>query len=205
MRIAVIGASKGIGLATVREALARGHEVSAIARTPADLKDPKLKWFAGDARDASLLAHALGGADAMVTALGVPDPWHATTLFSEAMAALIAAQGPQRSLLVTGISAGDSRGHNGWFYDRVIFPLALAKSYVDKDRAEALLQQSTLDWTIVRPGRLTNGPKKNKVEALVGVENYRHGVISRANVAGFVLDCVEKNKFVRQTPGVISA
>ncbi|HEY5239132.1 MAG TPA: NAD(P)H-binding protein [Rhizomicrobium sp.] len=205
MRIAVIGASKGIGLAIVREALAHAHEVSAVARTPTDVKDPKLQWFAGDARDAGLLARALAGADASVTALGVPDPWHATTLFSEAMAALIAAGGPQRSLLVTGIGAGDSHGRNGWFYDRVIFPLALAKSYVDKDRAEALLQQSTLDWTIVRPGRLTNGPKKNKVEALVGVENYRHGVISRADVAGFVLDCIEKNAFVRQTPGVISA
>ena len=204
MRVAIIGASKGIGLATLREALARGHEVSAVARTPADVKDQKLQWFAGDARDADLLTHALDGADASVTALGVPDPWHPTTLFSKAMAALIAARGPQRSLLITGIGAGDSRGRNGWFYDRVIFPLALAKSYVDKDRAEALLQKSGHDWTIVRPGRLINGPKKNKVEALVGVENYRHGVISRADVAGFVLDCIEKNVFVRQTPGVIS-
>jgi len=204
MKIAIIGASRGTGLATVKEALARGHAVSGIARNPATLAHPKLEWIKGDARDAGVLAHALNGADTSVVALSVPDPWNPTTLFSGAQTALIAANGPKRSLLVTGIGAGDSRGHNGWFYDRVIFPLLLAKSYVDKNRAEALLQQSTLDWTIVRPGRLTNGPKKNKVEALVGVENYRHGVISRADVGAFIVDCIEKNAFVRQTPGVIS-
>ncbi|HSZ74860.1 MAG TPA: SDR family oxidoreductase [Rhizomicrobium sp.] len=201
MKITIIGASRGTGLATAKEALARGHEVAGIARNPADMKHPKLTWFAGDARDANVLAHALAGADASVVALSVRDPWNPTTLFSEAQAALLDANGPKRSILVTGLGAGDSKGHNGWFYDRVIFPLVLAKSYVDKDRAEALLQKSNLDWTIVRPVHLTNGPKKNKIETLIGVNNYRYGDISRADVGTFILDCLEQNKFLKQAVG----
>jgi hypothetical protein len=85
----------------------------------------------------------------------------------------------------------------------VLFPVFLARSYADKDRAETFLQKSDLDWTIVRPGRLTDGPKKNKVEALLTPETYRYGSISRADVAAFVLGCVEKGTYLRQTPQIV--
>jgi putative NADH-flavin reductase len=206
MRIAIIGGSKGTGLATAQEALARGHEIVIVSRSDPRLIQNGVRWLAGDARDATVLERALEGVSAAVTALGVSQTWKKTALFSQAEEALVHTMrhaGLKRTVLVTGLGAGDSRGRQGWLYDNVLFPALLARSYVDKDRAEAVLQQSDLNWTIVRPGRLTNGAKKNRVEALLTPETYRYGAISRADVASFVLDCIEQGTFLRQTPQLV--
>jgi len=206
MRIAIIGGSRGTGLAVAREALERGHEVVIVSRTDPRLIQDKVRWLGGDARDSTVLERALQGCSATVTALGVSQTWRDTWLFSQAAAALVRAMqsaGLKRTVLVTGLGAGDSRGHQGWLYDNVLFPVLLERSYRDKDRAEAVFQKSDLNWTVVRPGRLTNGPKKGKVEALLTPETYRYGSISRADVAAFVLDCVEKASFLRQTPQIV--
>jgi len=206
MRIAIVGGSRGIGLAVAHEALARGHETVIVSRSDPRLIRDGVHWLGGDARDATVLERALEGASAVVTTLGVTQTWQETNLFSQAQVALSRAMdnaGLKRAVLVTGLGAGDSRGHQGWLYDNVVFPLFLARSYADKDRAEAILRKSDLNWTILRPGRLTDGPKKNKVEALLTPETYRYGTISRADVAAFVLDCIEQTTYLRQTPQIV--
>lgn len=206
MRIAIIGGSKGTGLAIAHEALARGHEIVIVSRSDPRLIRNGVRWLAGDARDTTVLERAMEGVSATVSALGVVQTWKRTRLFSEGAESLVDAMthaGVKRTVLVTGLGSGDSRGHQGWFYDRIVFPLMLAGSYADKDRAEAVLQKSDLNWTIVRPGRLTNGPKKNRVEALLTPETYRYGSISRADVAAFVLDCIEQATFLRQAPQLV--
>ncbi len=206
MRIAIIGGSKGTGLATAQEALARGHEIVIISRSDPRLIQNGVRWLAGDARDATVLEKALDGVSATVTALGVTEPWKKTSLFSQAEEALVSSMahaGLKRTVLVTGLGAGDSRGRQGWLYDNLLFPLLLARSYADKDQAEAILQKSDLNWTIVRPGRLTNGAKKNRTEALLTPETYRYGAISRADVGAFVLDCIEQGTYLRQTPQLV--
>ncbi|HEY4125545.1 MAG TPA: NAD(P)H-binding protein [Rhizomicrobium sp.] len=206
MRIAIIGGSRGTGLATAHEALARGHEVMIVSRTDPRLIRDGVAWLTGDARDATVLERALTGVGAVVTALAVPQTWKNTNLFSQAEEALVHAMhhaGLKRTVLVTGLGAGDSRGRQGFVYDKLLFPAMLARSYADKDRAEAVLQKSDLDWTIVRPGRLTNGVKKNRTEALLTPETYHYGAISRADVASFVLDCIEQRTFLRQTPQLV--
>ncbi|HVZ69497.1 MAG TPA: SDR family oxidoreductase [Rhizomicrobium sp.] len=206
MRIAIIGGSRGTGLATANEALARGHEVVIVSRTDPRLIEDRVRWLAGDARDSTVLERAVEGCSATVTALGVTQTWRSTQLFSQAAVALIRAMqnaGLKRTVLVTGLGAGDSRGHQGWLYDNVLFPIFLSRSYADKDRAEAIFQKSSLDWTIVRPGRLTNGPKKANMEALLSPETYRFGSISRSDVAAFILDCIEKGTFMRQSPQIV--
>ena len=80
-----------------------------------------------------------------------------TTLFSKATRVLVdamQAKGVKRLLVVTGLGAGDSRGHGGLLYDAVLFPLVLKRVYDDKDVAEQIVKASGLDWTIVRPGAL---------------------------------------------------
>ncbi|HVP86234.1 MAG TPA: SDR family oxidoreductase [Rhizomicrobium sp.] len=206
MRIAIIGGSRGVGLAVANEAVARGHEVVIVSRSDPRLIQDKVHWLGGDARDSTVLERAVKGCDATVTALGVTKTWSNTNLFSQSAVTLVRTMqdaGIKRAVLVTGLGAGDSRGHQGWLYDNVLFPVFLARSYADKDRAEAIFQKSNLDWTIVRPGRLTNGPKKDTVEALLTPETYRYGSISRADVAAFVLNCVEKGNFLRQTPQIV--
>ncbi len=73
-KIAIIGASKGCGLETLKDALARGWTVSAVARNPeqANLKDPRLAWYKGDARNELLIEQALKECEAVAITLGAP-------------------------------------------------------------------------------------------------------------------------------------
>ena len=125
----VIGASQGIGLETVKCALARGHDVRAFARGAAGIAidDAKLTKIAGDALDAPAVAAAVVGADAVIQVLGAPKTAMAvlagTTLFSKATRILVDAMraaGVRRLVTVTGFGAGDSRGHGGFIYDAVM-------------------------------------------------------------------------------------
>jgi hypothetical protein len=76
--------------------------------------------------------------------MGLPPTQKPVTLFSDTVRALLALSAPPRILLVTGIGAGDSRGHGGFLYDRLVNPLLLRTIYADKNRAEALLEQQPL-------------------------------------------------------------
>jgi putative NADH-flavin reductase len=122
----VIGASQGIGLETVKAALAAGHRVRALARSAASIPidAPELEKIAGDTLDPAVVAKAVAGTDAVVQSLGAPRSAQsvivATTLFSRATRILIDAMrgaGVRRLVTVTGLGAGDSRGHGGFLYD----------------------------------------------------------------------------------------
>jgi putative NADH-flavin reductase len=101
---------------------------------------------------------------------------------------------------VTGIGAGDSRGHGGFVYDRIIQPLLLKTMFEDKDREEALLKASSLDWTIVRPGMLTNGVRTGKYRVLTDLSGVTAGKVSRADVADFILSELNLPHYARMTP-----
>lgn len=207
-KIVVIGASRGLGRATVREALRRGHRVVAIARTmPKRPRNARLSWLTGDARDTNILEQAVRDADAIIITLGADAPSKPTSLFSESAAATVAAMkqaGITRLIQITGIGAGDSRGHGGFVYDKLLFPAMLAKSYQDKDIAERIVAASGLDWTIIRPGFLTNARGTSRIRALTTPDEYRPGKISRISVARFILDRAEYGGFTGQTPLLIN-
>lgn len=199
MKILVIGGSSGVGRKVVDEALSRGHVVRAMARhvdaLPADIEG--LEPFAGDALDASAIEHALTGVDVVVQALGVGrvilKPWDKVTLFSRSTEVLIGAMkrtGRRRLVSVTGFGAGDSRlALSG--PERIGHRALLGKAYADKDRQEMLITASGLDWTIVRPTILTNGGRSGHYRVLTA-GNWRNGLISRSDVADYILDAVER-------------
>ena len=72
--------------------------------------------------------------------------------------------------------------------------------YADKDRQEALIRATDLDWTIVRPGFLTNGPLTRSYRVLTDLAGVTAGRISRADVAHFMLQELAANRYLRQTP-----
>lgn len=76
-------------------------------------------------------------------------------------------QDVKRLVCITGLGAGDSRGHGGFAFDRLILPLLLRKVYVDKDRQEAIVRRIDLEWTLVRPMVLTDKPPTGQVRAVV--------------------------------------
>jgi putative NADH-flavin reductase len=193
--ILVVGASHGVGLETVKAALGAGHEVRAFARSAPtiDVTDPKLTKITGDARVRGEVAAAVQGVDAVIYAVGSTNPSDlvfGTTLFSDSTRILVDAMqnaGVRRLMMVTGAGAGNSRGRINVLYDNLIFPLVLQRVYNDKDIAEDIVTKSGLDWTIVRPGLLTSRPAAGRYKALTEMKDWRGGMISRADVADFLV------------------
>jgi len=166
-KVLVIGASRGIGLETVKAALRAGYSVCALARWAASMPihDADLDKVSGNALDSDTIWNALQDIDAVIQTLGVDFSLQAiferTNLFSQSTRILVDAMqaaGVQRLIAVTGLGAGDSRGHGGFLYDAVAFPLLLKRVYDDKDVQEWIIRSSGLEWTIVRPGLLTDRP-----------------------------------------------
>jgi putative NADH-flavin reductase len=210
--VLVIGASRGIGLETVKRALDASHRVRAFARGAASipLDAPALEKFAGDALDKTRVAAAVAGTDAVIQSLGAAKGPQAilsgTTLFSRATRILIDAMrenGVRRLVAVTGLGAGDSRGHGGFVYDAILFPLILKRVYDDKDVQEQMIRASALEWTIARPGLLTSGPATGQARALADPKDWRAGSISRTDVADFLVREAFERRFVGKTPLLI--
>ena len=209
--VLIIGASRGIGLATVNAALKAGYSVRALSRSASAirLQDPKLEKMNGDAVDRDTIERALMGVDAVIQTLGVsPTPdliFTGTRLFSTATRVLVRAMeasGVRRLICVTGLGAGDSRGRGGTLYNAALC-LFLGRVYADKDVQERIIRKSGLDWTIVRPTILTNGPRTGAYRVLVDPNDWTSGFISRADVADFLVKQVDDNGLFHQTPALI--
>jgi putative NADH-flavin reductase len=159
-KVLIIGASHGIGLEATKAALRAGHSVRALARPAASIpiQDANLDKVSGNALDPDTIRNALREIDVVIQSLGVDfSPrlvFEGTRLFSESTRILVDAMktaGVKRLITVTGLGAGDSRGHGGLLYDAIAFPLHLKRVYDDKDVQEWIVRSSGLDWTIVRP------------------------------------------------------
>lgn len=209
----IVGASRGIGLETVKAALAAGYTVRALARTAQAiaLDSFHLEKVPGDALDPATIVRVLDGADAVVQTLGVPitpeTVLKGTTLFSEATRVLVEgmrALGVRRLIAVTGIEAGDSRGSAGFIHARVLFPIFLKRIYDDKTVQEEIIRSSGLDWTIVRPALLTNGPATGRYHVLTDANSWRGGFISRRDVAHFLVEQLADASYIGKTPLLVA-
>ena len=205
MRILVLGATGATGRRIVGEAVAKGYEVVALVRSKAKAVDlAGAELVEGDARDATALTRAASGCDAVISSLGTPmSPFREVTLLSTATRVLLGVMAEQsigRLVCITGMGAGDSRGHGGFFYDRLFQPLVLRKVYEDKDRQEAAIRASTLDWIIVRPTVLNDKPARGRIRALTDLSGVHGGTISRADVADFVVQQLTSDIWLRKAP-----
>jgi putative NADH-flavin reductase len=129
-----------------------------------------------------------------------------TRLFSDATRVLVTAMEQaqvKRLICVTGFGAGDSRSRGGFIYN-VAFHLLLGRVYDDKDVQERIVRRSKLDWVIVRPVILTNGPKTNTYRALVDPRDWTCGFIPRVDVADFLVKQIDNDTFLHKTPVLTS-
>lgn len=130
-------------------------------------------------------------------------PFREVTLLSTATRALVgvmAEQNVRRLVCITGLGAGDSRGHGGFFFDWVFLPLMLRKDYQDKNRQEDAIRASTLDWTIVRPTVLNGKPARGGIKALTDLSGVHGGTIARADIAEFVVEQLATDAWLRKAP-----
>ena len=206
MRLFILGATGGTGRQLIDQALARGHEVTAFVRSPEKLGPRRegLSERQGDPRDATALTAALGGHDAVLSALGPPglEPpglGRSMILPDSARSTVSAMQssGIRRLLIVSAAILFEDMGLLAALLRRTL----LRNVVVGSSEMERIVTASNLDWTIVRPPRLTNGPLTGRYQ--VADRRFPPGkrTLSRADVAHFLLDELDQRTRVRQVVG----
>lgn len=205
MKLLVIGASRGIGRELAEQAVEGGHSVTVLARHPEKMKPAPdaIGVVRGDIRDKGSVSIAVSGQDAVCITIGIGPTLKPVTVFSEGTRVVIDAMKREtvsKLICVTGIGAGDSRGHGGFLYDKIVFPIFLKTIYEDKDIQESVVRGSGLEWLIVRPGFLTNGPVTGKYRVLTDMTGVKCGRISRGDVAHFILRELKDMKYAGQAP-----
>lgn len=205
MKLLVIGATRGIGRNLIEQAIDRKYAVTALVRNPGrlNIRHERLTVVAGDILDPEAVSRAVKDRDAVCITIGIGPTRRPVTVFSQGTKNVIAAMTDSSAgilICVTGIGAGDSQGHGGFFYDKIFNPLFLKTIYEDKNRQEELVRDSSLQWVIVRPGFLTNGPMTGTYRALTRLEGVTAGKISRADVAHFILNEFDQKKHLSKTP-----
>jgi uncharacterized protein YbjT (DUF2867 family) len=179
----------------VEQALATGHQVTALARSAANvtLTNPNLHVIQGDATDRAVVSQALKGADAVISVLGARGP-----VIAEATRAVVAAAdqaGPDRIVMLSSFAVPRNRLKP---VSKLVTRMAMGSQIKDKIAGEEVLRASGLDWTIVYATLLTNGPK---TEPRVVPQTEEVGMsqrISRADVGSFLLQAATDGLYSRR-------
>ena len=206
MRLIIFGPTGGTGRELVRQALDRGHTVTAFAREPAALGEHDgLELIAGDVLDAGAVERAVDGHEAVLCALGRP----ATSpgrLRSEGTGHIVRAMqrsGSGRLICLSTIGIGDTRQLMPPLYRYVLVPSLLRRTFTEHARQESVVRSSGLDWTVVRAGVLTDGPHTGRYAHGFPPTDRSHQIeVSRADVADFMLEQVEDGTYVRAAPSL---
>ena len=206
MKLLIIGSTGGTGRELVKQALEQGHQATAFARTPSKLgiSHHNLSIAQGDITDQASVEAAVAGKDAVLCALGTK-VIRKNTIQSDGTRNIVVAMqenGLKRLVVETSLDVGNSRGQLGFFFAHVIRATVLRNIFEDKELQERIVRKSGLDWIIVRPAMLTDGPRTGKYRAGFSASDKIARKISRADVADFMLKQTTSNDFLRQTPGL---
>jgi putative NADH-flavin reductase len=205
MKLLIIGATGRTGTHLLQQALEQGHDVTALVRDPSRLQiqHERLRVTTGNVLDSASVDSAAAGQDAVLSSLGTKQWRRPTTLFSDSARILLGAMerhGVRRLICITGIGVRETLGHCPFLYEHFFYPFFTKQIYKDKDVMEEMIRQSSVEWVIVRPGVLTNGPATGKYRAITDLTGIKIGTISRADVAAFMLAQLTSDRYLRQTP-----
>ena len=207
MNIVIFGGTGGTGLELLKQAIARGHEVTALVRDPARvvMTDTSLRILKGDVLDPNAVRAAVTGTQAALSALGVRLGQPPGTVRSEGTRNIVAAlsdAGVGKFVSVSTVGVGDSIARLT-FWARLLLPRLIgAERLEEADRQERIIRQSGLDWVILRPTRLVDDPAKGEYRIGSDLHTGMTSKLTRADLAASLLDQLESDRFVRQTPTV---
>ena len=208
MNILIIGATGGTGRELVQQALDAGHKVTALVRKPSKVRTQhqNLTVVKGNVLDYDAVDFSMRGMHAVISALGHKQWLIKTNILSEGTKNIIASMekhGVKRFICETSLGVGESKWRFGLYHTLFVIPFIIYFYFRDKELQERYIKESSLDWTIVRPGQLTSGRMR-------GV--YRHGTdigswiftswISRADVADFMLKQLSDETYLHMAPGL---
>ncbi|QFZ21449.1 NAD(P)-dependent oxidoreductase [Saccharothrix syringae] len=210
MRLVVLGATGGTGRALVRRALALGHHVTAAVRDPGRLpvRHDDLDVRTPDFADPEGMAELLRGEDAVLSALGPRGRRDAGVVapLTGVLASAAGLAGTRRLLVVSASPVGDAPADESPAHRLLVTPLVrrvFRTVYADLAAAERLLAGSPgLDWTVVRPPRLLDGPGTGEYRVRIGGSLPRATSIDRADVARAMLSFITDERTFRQVVGI---
>lgn len=202
MRLLILGATGPTGRNLVDQALAAGHDVTALVRNASRLTvtHPRLAIAVGDVTDSGTLESAMAGKDAVLSALGAGNSLR-SEIVSRAMAALIPAmraKGIKRVIFLSAFGVGETFEQAN-LLQRFAYRTMLRRLFADKAKADAMLRASDLDWTLVYPTLLTNGARAGNQRSGECLAMKGMAKISRADVAAFMLAQLSSDEWRRRT------
>ncbi|QUQ69629.1 NAD(P)-dependent oxidoreductase [Kutzneria sp. CA-103260] len=204
MRITLFGATGGTGRQVLDQALAAGHEVTAVVRDPAKLTAPDV--VAADVMDPKAIAPFIDGRDVVVTAIGARELRQPTSVQTDSTKSIVEAMrrtGVRRLIVVS--NSGMVTEGDGPLTKALVKPILrriLVHGWTDMRHMEDVVTASGLDWTIIRPPMLTDGPRTGAYRREIG-RNVRGGNrISRADVADSILRSLGDPGAVRATVSI---
>jgi uncharacterized protein YbjT (DUF2867 family) len=225
MKLTIFAATGGIGRHILEQAVAAGHNVTAVARNPKNLAElaDRVRLVTADlnAADPAVLASAVDGADGVLSGLGPRNPKSEAGITSRGTRAIVAAMqatGARRIVVVSAAPIGTvpSPGRpnppkhdpgDGFFMRHLFGPMAGAMfraHYADLALMEDILRDSSLDWTISRPPQLTDKPFTGTYRTAYG-HNIRGGwSVPRADVAHHMLRVLDQPETIKQIIGIAS-
>ncbi|NYF79974.1 NAD(P)-dependent oxidoreductase [Granulicella arctica] len=192
MKVLVFGATGKTGGLVVERALAKGHEVSVLVRDPGRFKVAGVRVLAGDATKAHDVLDAVRGQDVVIDTIGGTTPYKTTVLESSSVQNMIAAmraEGVRRLLVVSMMGIGESREQAPFWYKHLLMTTFLRGSTKDKAAMEDAVRASGLEYVILRPPILKDGPATGSV-VVIGKGEIGHSVV-RADLANFLVDQVD--------------
>jgi len=200
MHIVIFGATGATGRCLVEQALDQGYDVTAFACNPAAVtaQHVRLSIIGGDVFQKAPVQEAVAKQDAVLCTIGGHDRLRVAlsghprapglcTIGTRNILDAMKMCGVSRLICLSAWGIGDSKGRVPVIFRNVIFPLLMKEEYEDKEAQEQLIEQSPLDWTIVRPARLTNGPRTGRYRMKASLEFSLRSSISRADVADCML------------------
>lgn len=218
MRIAIFGATGPTGRRLVERALAEGHEVRAFARDRSKLGagHGRLAVVEGDAFDLGSVEEAVSGTEAVVSVLGgepsnplkarrPADPYGPASAGARNVVRAMRKHGVGRFVYQSAWGVGESKNNRDLFgavFLDALVPLLLRDDYADKEAAEEEVRRSGLGWVIVRPMGLTNGPWTGRYRVGEGLKLGRRPLISRADVAQFLLAQLSDDTYLGKAPSI---
>jgi putative NADH-flavin reductase len=208
MNVVVFGATGDTGLEILRQGLERGHHIVAFVRDPArlSLKHERLSVRTGDVLEPGSMRGLFDSPSLVISALGVRLGQPVDETRSKGTRNIVQAlteQGVKRFVSVSTIGVGDSLERTDLF-GRLLLPRVIGNKRLEEARMqEDILHASPLEWTILRPPRLTNDSPKRPYTIGTHLRSQFTSTLSRANLARAALDELEARRYVHQAPSVL--